>query len=128
MLIKLAWARSGDKGNLFNVAVIARRPEFLPYIDASLTDEVVAAHYAHLLSDSVPARIDRFYAPGMNAINFVVNRSMAGGMMASPRLDPAAKGMAQLLLCAPISVPRRIADIAEAQSPAIDGAPFKGIA
>ena len=36
-LIKLAWARSGDKGNLFNVAVIAREPEFLPYIAAALT-------------------------------------------------------------------------------------------
>lgn len=36
-LIELAWARSGDKGDAFNIGVIARQPEYLPYIRAALT-------------------------------------------------------------------------------------------
>jgi hypothetical protein len=36
-LIALAWARSGDKGDLFNVGVIARHPAFLPHIFHALT-------------------------------------------------------------------------------------------
>ena len=40
-LIALAWARSGDKGDLFNVGVFARRPEYAPYIAAALTEEAV---------------------------------------------------------------------------------------
>jgi hypothetical protein len=36
-LVRLAWRRSAEKDNLFNIAVIARRPEYLPYIRAALT-------------------------------------------------------------------------------------------
>ena len=54
-LIRLAWARSGDKGNLFNVAVIARKPEYLPYIAAALSEQGVGKHYARALAmDSAP--------------------------------------------------------------------------
>jgi hypothetical protein len=108
-LVSLAWARSGDKGNLFNVAVIARRPEYLPYISAALTPPAVAAWYKHFLTDSGAAKVDRYDVPGIDAINFVVHDSLAGGINASPRLDSAAKGMAQQLLEFPIPVSREMA-------------------
>jgi Acyclic terpene utilisation family protein AtuA len=103
-LIRLAWARSGDKGNLFNVAVIARQPRFLPYIAAALTPEKVGVHYGHLLADGRPLPVERFFAPGVFALNFVVGNSMEGGVLACTTLDPVAKGMAQLLLSWPIPV------------------------
>jgi Acyclic terpene utilisation family protein AtuA len=103
-LIRLAWARSGDKGNLFNVAVIARQPQFLPYIAAALTTEKVGAHYGRLLAQGHPLPVDRFSVPGLFALNFVVRDSMEGGILASTTLDPVAKGMAQLLLDMPIPV------------------------
>jgi hypothetical protein len=108
-LVALAWARSGDKGNLFNVAVIARRPEYLPYIRAALTPQVLADWYRHFLTESRQDRVDRYEVPGINALNFVVHDSLAGGINASPRLDSAAKGMAQQLLEIPVAVPAALA-------------------
>lgn len=103
-LIQLAWARSGDKGNLFNVAVIARDPQFLPWIAAALHPEKVGALYAAWLNADQPFTVDAYHAPGLAALNFVVHDSLDGGMLASPALDPAAKSMAQLLLHHPIQV------------------------
>ena len=103
-LIRLAWARSGDKGNLFNVAVIARKPEYLPYIAAALTPAVVGKHYGERIGDGGVLPVELFSVPGLSALNFVVGNSMDGGVMASATLDPVAKGMAQLLLDFPVPV------------------------
>ncbi|SFR88771.1 acyclic terpene utilization AtuA family protein [Sphingomonas jatrophae] len=108
-LIRLAWARSGDKGDLFNVGVIARRPEYLPYIRASLTPERVAHRYRHMFADPARARVDVYDAPGFHALNFVVHEAQGGGINLSPRLDPAAKSMAQHLLEETVRVPRALA-------------------
>lgn len=103
-LIRLAWARSGDKGNLFNVAVVARDPEYLPYITAALSPGAVGEHYGRVLGQVSPLAVDLFSVPGISALNFVVRNSMDGGVMASTWIDPVAKGMAQLLLELPIPV------------------------
>ena len=107
-LIRLAWARSGDKGNLFNVAVIARKREYLPYIAAALTPEIVGKHYGRLLGDGHALPVDLFSVPGVLALNFVVKDSMDGGVLASTALDPVAKSMAQLLLDFPVPVSRTL--------------------
>ena len=58
-LVSLAWARSGEKGDLFNVAVIARKPEYLPYIRQALSASAVADWYRHFLADAKAPRVDR---------------------------------------------------------------------
>ncbi|MBK8631823.1 MAG: DUF1446 domain-containing protein [Sphingomonadales bacterium] len=103
-LVQLAWARSGDKGHLFNLAIIARDPDYLPCLRAALTPEAVSAWYRHLGSDGRPPRVDRYEVPGLHALNFVLHDALAGGINASTRLDPAAKGMAQMLLRFPVPV------------------------
>ncbi|MFN4136414.1 MAG: acyclic terpene utilization AtuA family protein [Novosphingobium sp.] len=103
-LVRLAFARSGDKGHLFNVAVIARRPEYLPALRAALSAEAVGEWYAHLGPNGAPPRVERFEAPGLHALNFVVHDALTGGINASTRLDPAAKGMAQMLLRFPVPI------------------------
>lgn len=109
-LVQLAWARSGDKGHLFNVAVIARKPEYLPYLKAALTPEAVGEWYRHLGPNGKPPRVDDYDAPGLNALNFVIHDALTGGINASTQLDPAAKGMAQMLLRFPVAVPSALAD------------------
>lgn len=104
-LIRLAWARSGDKGNLSNIGVIARRPEWLPLLWARLTPEVVQRHFAHL----VKGRVERFHVPGIAALNLLMHDALDGGGLVSTRNDPLGKGMAQMLLDLPISVPRSLA-------------------
>ena len=105
-LVRLAWARSGDKGDLSNIGVIARRPEWLPLLWDRLTPERVKAWFAHL----VRGEVERFHLPGIAAINFLLHEALDGGGPASHRLDPLGKGMAQMLLEMPIEVPRSLAD------------------
>ena len=108
-LIRLAWGRSGDKGDLFNVAIIARHAHYLPYISAALTPDAVAAWYAHVFSGDGKPHIDRYEVPGFHAVNFVLHESLGGGITSSPRLDKVAKGMAQQLMEFPIPVSRALA-------------------
>ncbi len=100
-LVRLAWARSGDKGDTSNIGVIARRPELLPLLRAQLTPERVAQWLAHL----VQGPVTRFEVPGIHAFNFVCEQALGGGGMASLRNDPLGKGMAQILLSMPLRVP-----------------------
>ena len=105
-LVSLAVVRSGDKGNLFNVGVVARDPAFLPYLWHALTPERVARHYAPLLKrDPDAIGVARYTVPGIHALNLVVEDAMYGGMLAHPGLDPAAKAMGQWLLDFLIPVP-----------------------
>lgn len=108
-LIDLAWARSGDKGRLFNVGVIARQPEYLPYIRASLTPQAVAEWYRHQFDNPADRRVDGYEVPGFHALNFVVHDAQGGGINMSPRFDPAAKSMGQVLLEMPVKVPAAMA-------------------
>jgi hypothetical protein len=100
-LVQLAWARSGDKGDSANIGVIARQPEFLPWIAAALDEATVARLFAHF----EVARVQRFYLPGCHALNFLLQATLGGGGTSSLRFDPQAKGYSQLLLCHPISLP-----------------------
>jgi hypothetical protein len=100
-LIRLAWGRSGDKGDFANIGIIARRPAYLPYIRAALTPQAVATVFAHYLKGPV----ERFDLPGSHAINFLLHDVLGGGGTASLRNDPQGKAYAQILLDYPIPIP-----------------------
>jgi hypothetical protein len=113
-LIKLAWGRSGDKGDKANVGIIARQPEFLPYIYAALSEEVVAQRFSHFLPVDAPNHsacyVERYLMPGCNGINFLLHQALGGGGMASIRNDAQGKGFGQLMLDASIPVSAEIAE------------------
>ena len=113
-LIKLAWGRSGDKGDKANVGIIARQPEFLPYIYAALSEEIVAQRFSHFLPEDAPNHsacyVERYLMPGCNGINFLLHQVLGGGGMASIRNDAQGKGFGQLMLDASIPVSAEIAD------------------
>jgi hypothetical protein len=100
-LVAIAWARSGDKGDTANIGVIARDAAYLPILREQLTAESVAAYFAHLVRGAVK----RYDVPGIGAFNFTLDEALGGGGMASMRIDPLAKGLAQMLLDIPITVP-----------------------
>ena len=103
-LVDLAWARSGDKGDHSNIGVIARDPEFVPFIEAALTEEAVAQWMAHTLAPTT-GRVTRWALPGFHAFNFLLEHSLGGGGIASLRIDPQGKAFAQQLLEFPVPVP-----------------------
>lgn len=100
-LIKLAWGRSGDKGNDSNIAIIARRPEFVEIIRNQLTAEAVKNYMGHV----VEGEVERYAWPGLNAFNFMLRDSLGGGGIASLRYDPQGKAHAQMLMTRPMQVP-----------------------
>ena len=104
-LVKLAYARSGDKGNSSNIGVIAREPDFVPVLRAQLTEDVVAEYFAHVLEGAVR----RYELPGIGAFNFMLHDSLGGGGVASLRMDPQAKAYAQMLLDIQIPLPESLA-------------------
>ena len=108
-LVALAYARSGDKGNKANIGIIARKPEYLPYIYAALTEQAVAQRFAHFIQSSAAAPVERYLMPGCHGMNFLIHDVLGGGGMASLRNDSQGKGYSQLLLDAQIPVSAEIA-------------------
>ncbi|WP_085612236.1 MULTISPECIES: acyclic terpene utilization AtuA family protein [unclassified Pseudomonas] len=108
-LVKLAVARSGDKGNHSNIGVMPRRPEYLPWIAEALTPAVVVDWMNHVL-DPIHGRVERWYLPGTHSLNFLLENALCGGGVASLRIDPQGKAFAQQLLEIQIPVPQSIAE------------------
>ena len=106
-LIALAVGRSGDKGNSANIGLIARKPDYLPWIRAALMEEVVRDWFAHL----GVTKVERFELPGMNAFNFLLHDALGGGGVASLRVDAQGKAYAQMLMDYPIPVPSALANL-----------------
>lgn len=100
-LLRLAYARSGDKGNDANIGVIARRPEYLPAIRAAITATAVQGWFTHLIEGPV----ERYEWPGINGFNFLLRQALGGGGIASLRNDPQGKAYAQMLLDHPVQIP-----------------------
>jgi hypothetical protein len=103
-LIRLALARSGDKGDCSNIAIIARDEALMPVLRREVTAERVAEHFRHLVSGSVR----RFEAPGIHAFNFLLEQALGGGGMASLRIDPQGKAYAPMALEMIVRVPRAL--------------------
>ncbi len=100
-LMDLAHGRSGDKGDSVNIGVIARRAEDYELLRRTLTIAIVADYFSYC----VEGPIERFELPGIGAVNFLMQRALGGGGMASLRNDPLGKGFAQMLLDCEIDAP-----------------------
>jgi hypothetical protein len=104
-LIALAVGRSGDKGNSANIGIIARKPEYLPWLRAALAEDVIRDWFAH----TGVSKVERFDLPGIHALNFVLHDALGGGGVASLRVDAQGKAFAQMLMDHPIPVPLALA-------------------
>ncbi|MEL6875875.1 MAG: terpene utilization protein AtuA, partial [Pseudomonadota bacterium] len=110
-LTKLAWGRSGDKGDKSNIGIIPRDLSYAPWIWVALDEDMVRARFAHFLNaPDNPASVERFFLPGTGAINFLLHDILGGGGVASLRNDPQGKSYAQILLAAPVPIPQSIAE------------------
>jgi hypothetical protein len=109
-LIKLALARSGDKGDHANIGVIARKPEYLPFIEAALTTAAMRKYFAHVLAGGENGRVERWRLPGTDSLNFLLYNALGSGGAASLRTDPQGKAFGQMTLDFPVPVSSAIAE------------------
>lgn len=101
-LRRIAYGRSGDKGNQANIGLIARRPEFAQVVRDQVTTARVAGFFAQYLEG--PVR--RWDMPGLWAVNYLLDDVLGGrGGTSTLRYDPQAKSYAAMLLDLPVTVP-----------------------
>jgi hypothetical protein len=93
-LYDLAYGRSGDKGNVANISVIARSSEAYVEIKAKLTAERVKTH----LGDLVKGDVIRYEVDNIEALNFVCHQALDGGATRSLRIDQLGKSLAGAVL------------------------------
>ncbi len=99
-LLKLAHARSGDKGDTANVGLIALRKEYYPAIVREVTAERVRAHFEGICKGEV----ERFELPNLHALNFLLHESLGGGGTLSLMTDAQGKTFSTALLRMEIDV------------------------
>jgi hypothetical protein len=100
-LSEIAVGRSGDKGNLANIGLLARAPEYAAVLREQVTAERVAARLAHLH----PGSVRRWAVPGVHGINIVLDDVLGGtGGTSTLRYDPQGKSFAAMLLTMPVEV------------------------
>ena len=106
-LWRAAHGRTGDKGNRANISVIAWAPELHPLIVVQITEAAVAQAFAHRR----PSRVQRFVLPNLQALNFVLDDVLDGGVNDALNLDSHGKSLSFLLLDLPLQVPAALAPL-----------------
>jgi hypothetical protein len=104
-LLKLAHARSGDKGDTANVGVIALKPEFYDVLVREVTAERVKEHFGAMVKGAV----ERFELPNLGALNFLLHESLGGGGTLSLMTDAQGKTFSTALLRMKIEIADDIA-------------------
>jgi hypothetical protein len=97
-LADIAHGRSGDKGDHANVAILAYTSRGYEWLREHLSAGVVASYFASLGA----SRVERYEAPNLLGLNFVLYDVLAGGASRSPRSDTQGKTLALALLRMPI--------------------------
>jgi hypothetical protein len=101
-LLKLAHARSGDKGDTANVGLIALKDEYYPLLVREVTAERVKQHFEGICRGGV----ERFELPNLRALNFLLHESLGGGGTLSLMTDAQGKTFSYALLRMEIEVPQ----------------------
>ena len=100
-LSKIAFARSGDKGDGSNVGVVAYSPEGYEVIKEQLTTDRVKEHFKEICF----GKVVRYEAPNLNARNFILHDSLDGGGSESLKTDAQGKTHGLGILYMEIEVP-----------------------
>jgi hypothetical protein len=109
-LVRIAHARSGDKGDTANVGLIALRPEFYPHLVREVTTERVKEHFTGI----VHGPVERFELPNLEALNFLLHNALGGGGTVSLKTDAQGKVLSTALLRMEIEVPDEVVQAAGA--------------
>ena len=104
-LRELCGYRAGDKGDIANVAIFADDDDTYALIVREVTPDRVKQHFGTM----VTGRVDRYEAPNVRALNFVMQGALAGGGPKSLRSDALGKTLGGALVRREIDVPESMA-------------------
>jgi hypothetical protein len=104
-LYQLAHGRAGDKGNTSNISVIAWDADCF----ALLVEQLTEARVAQWFSYRHPTKVTRHVLPKLEAMNFVLEGVLDGGVNDALNLDTHGKGLSFWMLDMPMTVPTALA-------------------
>lgn len=104
-LYRLAHSRTGDKGNISNISVIAWAPEHFALLKQQLTETAVQEWFAFRR----PEHVCRYLVESIHAMNFVLDGVLDGGVNDALNLDTHGKALSFYLLDFPIRVSQELA-------------------
>ena len=105
-LHELCGYRSGDKGDIANVALFADDADVYETIVREVTAERVRMHFGEMVTGDVT----RYEAPNVLALNFVLRGALGGGGPRSLRSDTLGKTLGGALVRMEIEIPDALAD------------------
>ena len=97
----LAHSRTGDKGNVSNISIIAFNEADYPFLCKQVTATRVKEHFKGI----VTGEVTRYELPTLAALNFVLAGALGGGVTRSLALDAHGKSLSSLLLDMEIDEP-----------------------
>jgi len=101
LIQELAYVRSGDKGNISNVGIMAFNKENYEILKKQVTPQRVKDHYKELVKGDV----NIYEMPNINALQVVMYQALGGGATCTLRFDETGKAMCLGMLFMPVDVP-----------------------
>ena len=90
----IAHSRTGDKGSISNISLIAYDPKDYALLKERVTAERVKEHFKGM----VKGEVVRYELPNIHALNFVLDKTLGGGVTRSLALDKHGKTLGMALL------------------------------
>lgn len=93
-LREIAHSRTGDKGNISVISLIAYDMEDYQKIKTQVTAERVKEWFKEV----VLGEVKRYEIPSLGALNFVMENALGGGVTRSLAVDTHGKSLSSVLL------------------------------
>lgn len=100
LLRDLAFARSGDKGDVSNIGLMARDSRCYEVIRREVTPERLKAHFGSMVKGDILV----FDMPNILSLEIVMYGALGGGATRTLRLDQTGKAMATAILRMPVTM------------------------
>lgn len=100
LLADIAYCRSGDKGDICNIGLMAKTSDLYPLLRATVTTERVKAHFG----DTVRGDVTVYELANLHAVNVVMHGALGGGATRTVRFDQTGKSMSTALLRMAVSM------------------------
>lgn len=90
----IAHSRTGDKGDISNISLIAYKSEDYKILKEKVTAEVIKEYF----KDICHGEVKRYEIDSIGALNFVLDKTLGGGVTRSLSLDKHGKSLSMALL------------------------------
>ena len=100
-LKEICYARSGDKGDVCNVGLMAKDDKAYKIIKEQVTADAVKKHFEGI----VKGNVERYELDNINALNFVLRNALGGGATRTLMMDQTGKAFGNNLLRLEVELP-----------------------